>query len=369
MSKRCTERRAAASGHSDDNAAMRTIAASVLAGCIAACGGQAAPAATRQATGSPPAVDVVELSATDASARMAAGTLTSRALTEAYLERIRQIDDAGPTLNAVIEISPTAVADADALDAERKAGKVRSALHGIPILIKDNIDVGRHGELCRLARARLQPADTRCIHRHPAARRRSGNPRKDKPQRVGQLPLDEIDIRMELARGADEESLRARSQSLRIELWNWRRHCGKPCIDRCRNGNRRQHHLPGSRERPRGHQADGRPRQPARDHSHRCVAGHGRPHGANGRRCCDASDRDRRSRRTRSCWRCGGRKHPEALWCAGRRERPRKTDWYLAAGDGFSSGGRCRVQPGCRADAGRRRIDRRHSDSRLQQLG
>jgi amidase len=141
MSKRCTEWRAAASGHSGDNAAMRTIAACVLAGCIAACGGQAAPAATPQATGSRPAVDVVELSATAASARMAAGTLTSRALTEAYLERIRQIDDAGPTLNAVIEISPTAVADADALDAERKAGKVRSALHGIPILIKDNIDV------------------------------------------------------------------------------------------------------------------------------------------------------------------------------------------------------------------------------------
>jgi amidase len=72
---------------------------------------------------------------------MAAGTLTSRALTQAYLDRIAQIDDAGPMLNAVIEISPTAITDADALDAERKAGKVRSPLHGIPILIKDNIDV------------------------------------------------------------------------------------------------------------------------------------------------------------------------------------------------------------------------------------
>jgi amidase len=71
---------------------------------------------------------------------MTAGTLTSRALTQAYLDRIRQIDDAGPTLNAVIEISPTAIEDASALDEERKAGKVRSGLHGIPILIKDNID-------------------------------------------------------------------------------------------------------------------------------------------------------------------------------------------------------------------------------------
>ena len=72
---------------------------------------------------------------------MAAGTLTSRALTQAYLDRIRDVDDAGPMLNAVIETSATAIADAEALDAERKAGKVRGPLHGIPILIKDNIDI------------------------------------------------------------------------------------------------------------------------------------------------------------------------------------------------------------------------------------
>lgn len=89
----------------------------------------------------PPNVDVVELSASDARDRMAAGTLTSRALTQAYLDRIAQIDDAGPMLNAVIEISGTAIADAEALDAERKAGKVRGPLHGIPVLVKDNIDV------------------------------------------------------------------------------------------------------------------------------------------------------------------------------------------------------------------------------------
>jgi amidase len=87
------------------------------------------------------AVDVVELSAVDARDRMAAGTLTSRALTQAYLARIAHIDDAGPELNAVIEINTRAIADAEALDAERKTGKVRGPLHGIPILIKDNIDV------------------------------------------------------------------------------------------------------------------------------------------------------------------------------------------------------------------------------------
>ena len=72
---------------------------------------------------------------------MAAGQLTSEALTRAYLDRIAQIDDAGPKLDSVIEINPKAAADAAALDAERKAGKVRGPLHGIPILIKDNVDI------------------------------------------------------------------------------------------------------------------------------------------------------------------------------------------------------------------------------------
>ena len=88
-----------------------------------------------------PALDVAELSAADARTRMDAGTLTSRALTEAYLARIAAIDNAGPSLNSVIEVSRTAVADAEALDAERKAGKVRGPMHGIPVLLKDNIDV------------------------------------------------------------------------------------------------------------------------------------------------------------------------------------------------------------------------------------
>jgi amidase len=92
-------------------------------------------------TPSPSPIDVVELSATDARDRMAAGTLTSRALTQAYLDRIAAIDEAGPSLNAVIEINASALDAAAALDAEREAGKVRSPLHGIPVLVKDNIDV------------------------------------------------------------------------------------------------------------------------------------------------------------------------------------------------------------------------------------
>jgi amidase len=71
---------------------------------------------------------------------MARGELSSHELTRAYLERIAAIDDAGPTLNAVIELNPDAIKEADARDAERKVGRVRSPLHGIPVLLKDNID-------------------------------------------------------------------------------------------------------------------------------------------------------------------------------------------------------------------------------------
>lgn len=90
---------------------------------------------------SSPPVDVVELSVRDAQSAMTAGTLSAEALTRAYLDRIAQLDDAGPMLNAVIEINPRAIEDAKALDAERAAGRALGALHGIPVLIKDNIDV------------------------------------------------------------------------------------------------------------------------------------------------------------------------------------------------------------------------------------
>ncbi len=72
--------------------------------------------------------------------KMQSGALSSHALTQAYLDRIAAIDASGPGLNSVIELNPDALKDADALDAERKAGKTRGPLHGIPILLKDNID-------------------------------------------------------------------------------------------------------------------------------------------------------------------------------------------------------------------------------------
>ena len=80
-----------------------------------------------------------ELTVDDLQRRMASGQDTSRSLTEKYLERIAAVDRQGPALRSVIETNPDATADASALDAERKAGKTRGPLHGIPVLVKDNI--------------------------------------------------------------------------------------------------------------------------------------------------------------------------------------------------------------------------------------
>jgi amidase len=110
-----------------------------LLGCVHAASPDGAPDSAPASSASAPfAFD--EATIAGLQARMAAGELTSYELTGAYLDRIAAIDDAGPTLGAVIEVNPRALEDAGALDAERLAGKVRGPLHGIPVLLKDNID-------------------------------------------------------------------------------------------------------------------------------------------------------------------------------------------------------------------------------------
>lgn len=76
----------------------------------------------------------------DINAAFAGGKLTSQWLVGAYLERIAAYDKQGPTVNAVIHLNPHALAEAEKLDAERAAGRVRGPLHGIPIVLKDNFD-------------------------------------------------------------------------------------------------------------------------------------------------------------------------------------------------------------------------------------
>lgn len=95
----------------------------------------------------------------DLQAAMARGETSSHALVQAYLARIIELDRNGPRLNAIISLNPRARADAAALDAERAAGRVRGPLHGIPVLLKDNIDATPMATTAgSLALAELRPA-------------------------------------------------------------------------------------------------------------------------------------------------------------------------------------------------------------------
>lgn len=84
--------------------------------------------------------DFPEMSIIELQNNMAAGELTAVQLVQAYLDRIEAVDRSGPTINSVIELNPEALDIAAALDAERAASGPHGSLHGIPVLLKDNID-------------------------------------------------------------------------------------------------------------------------------------------------------------------------------------------------------------------------------------
>lgn len=89
----------------------------------------------------PPTAALAAATAQEIAADLAAGRTTSREVTRALLDRIAAVDDAGPELRAVLAVSAAALDDAEQLDAERAAGHLRGPLHGIPVLVKDNVEV------------------------------------------------------------------------------------------------------------------------------------------------------------------------------------------------------------------------------------
>jgi amidase len=114
----------------------RSLSSVIAALCLAGCAASSPVMPVERSV-----VDVVELSVSEAAERLADGRMTSVELTRAYLARIAAVDDAGPTLDAVIELDAAALAEAAERDRERAAGQIRGPMHGIPVLLKDNIDV------------------------------------------------------------------------------------------------------------------------------------------------------------------------------------------------------------------------------------
>ncbi len=119
----------------------RAFVGTALGGAVAALSGFDRPAiASHTDLERAAPFELAEATITQLQGWMREGRYTSRALCEMYLRRIAEIDHAGPTMRSVLQLNPDALAIADSLDAERRSGHVRGAMHGIPVLIKDNID-------------------------------------------------------------------------------------------------------------------------------------------------------------------------------------------------------------------------------------
>jgi len=114
-----------------------------IAGRRLTVGAPASPAPARDALRPHPAAaapfELEEITIAELQEGMRSGKYTSRRITEMYLDRIASLDKAGPRLNQVLETNPDALKIADAMDAERRAKGPRGPLHGVPILVKDNI--------------------------------------------------------------------------------------------------------------------------------------------------------------------------------------------------------------------------------------
>ena len=88
----------------------------------------------------PPAFELDELTIAELQSGVASGKYTAQSLTQKYLDRIDEVDKHGPAINSVLELNPDALSIASDLDKERRAKGARGPLHGVPVLIKDNID-------------------------------------------------------------------------------------------------------------------------------------------------------------------------------------------------------------------------------------
>ena len=152
------------------------------------------------ASAAAPQFEVSERSIAQLSQAQAQGETSCEALTRAYLARIERFDRQGPQLRAVLAVNPRVLDEARALDAARRGGRLAGPLHGIPILLKDNIEMA--GPLPTTAGSLALAGATHDKDAPVAARlARSwrGVARQGQPERVGELPLQSLGERLERA--------------------------------------------------------------------------------------------------------------------------------------------------------------------------
>ena len=271
----------------------------------------------------PASAHLAAASAAEIAADLAAGRATSVLITRTLLERIAAIDGPGEThLRAVLALAPDAIARAEQLDAERAAGNLRGPLHGVPVLIKDNIEaVGLPGSAGSLALAG-RTVTPRLPARHASPRRRARRPRCDEPLRMGQHSFLPVHERLVRGGGLDRQPVGARSQRGRIILGIRCRSRRRPRTTRDRHRDRRIDHLSQLAQRLRRPQTHGWPAPHRRDRSDQRQPGRARADGALGARCrsparrSDGNERlrrrlrDRRARRDRARRRGGVAQRP-----------------------------------------------------------
>ena len=232
---------------------------------------------------------------------MESGKFTSRSLVEKYLARIEAIDAGGPQLKSVIEVNPDALALADAADNERRAKQVRGPLHGIPVLVKDNIDTADKMATTAgsLALVGAKPPEDSFVVKQL---------RKAGAVVLGKTNLSEwANIRSNYS----TSGWSGRGGLTRNPYALDRNPCGSSSgsgaavaanLVRCGggHGDGRLDPVPVVGVRHRGDQADGGPGQPHGHHSDFALAGHGRADGPHGARRGDPVGRAGR-RRSAGC--------------------------------------------------------------------
>ena len=240
-------------------------------------------------------LDLETLDGPTAVRMMEQGTLTSVELTRQYIARIAALNKRGPGLNAVTQLNHEALKDAARLDKERKAGTVRGPAHGLPILLKDLIDVkGMYTSAGNFSLRNSFP-ETDSGDRQEAARERRGDPRQARPVRVRELVRQPaVGLQQPHRPGHPRARRRPEPERLLVGLRH-RRH--RRALDAHRgHGDGRLDHLALAGAEPRRAPADGGPHPRLRRGADPALRRHRRadgPHG--GQRGADAAV-DRRHR-------------------------------------------------------------------------